>query len=104
MKKQITPYKRIDRYAFDRARFKTIDEMQEYIRNNTTEDYVVVDNLLYTMEEYDMSGKQITYHNRRTGNTILVETKDRYKLGFGDAVVSLLKNYGIYRNDIAYAD
>ena len=105
-RKQITPFKRIDIYAFDKARYNTIKDMQKYVRKNGCEDYIVVDNILYTMEEYDESGKQIEYYNKRTNNMIMVETSNRYnkEIKFSDAVVELYNNYGVYRNDISYAD
>lgn len=102
--KTITPFKRLDRYALKEARFKTIEEAQAYIRENGTPDYLAIANILYTMEEYDNDGRYIDYHNRRTGNTLKVYTSDRYKLGFSDAQLELLENYGFFRNDINFAD
>lgn len=103
-RKQITPFKRIDRYAFDKARYKTVEEAEKCIRKDGTEDYIVIDNILYTMEEYDNDGQNIAYYNMRTGNRVEVDTSNRYKNGFGDAKVSLFENYGAWRNGIVYAD
>jgi len=102
--KTTTPFKRLDRYAFKKARFQNILEAENYIRKNGADDYIAVDNLLYTMEEYDMDGQSITYYNRRTDNMIAVSTSDRYKNGFSDAKLEIFENYGVYRNDISYAD
>jgi hypothetical protein len=103
--KKYTPFKRLDRYVFPHARYKTVEDMQKDIREHgKCEDYVAVDNVLYTMEEYDNDGQYIDYHNTRTGNTIKVSTENRYKLGYKDAVVDMYENYGISRNDIVFAD
>ena len=80
-----TPFKIIDKYAFDEHRFKTIEEAQAWIRKNTMPDYIVIDDILYTMEEYDMGGQDTSYYNKRTGKTLSVKNKDRYKFGFGDS-------------------
>jgi hypothetical protein len=61
-------------------------------------------NIIYTMEEYDMAGRQVSYYNRRTNNMVLVATSNRYDTGYLDAEVELFENYGFYRNDITYAD
>jgi len=102
--KKTTPFKRLDRYAFKKARFKNISEAENYIKKNGADDYIAVDNLLYTMEEYDKGGQYIAYFNKRTGNMIEVLTSNRYKNGFGDAKLELFENYGVYRNDITHAD
>jgi hypothetical protein len=110
-RKIITPFKRLDHYAFNYARFENIEQFQNHIRSafgsqDHCPDYIVVDNVLYTMEEYDMDGKYIEYYNKRTNNMIRVETQNRYSkdIGFSDAVVEFYQNYGVWRNDINYTD
>ena len=84
---------------------QTKEELQLFIRKNGTPDYVKVNGIIYTMEEYDMSGKEISYVNKRTTNRITVYTENRYgKLKFSDAIVELIENSGYYRNDINYYD
>ena len=99
-----TPYKRLNKYVFDEHNFKTLEEAQNYIRkNNKSPDYISVAGILYTMEEYDNDGQIIMYANRRNNTTIVLDTADRYKNGFGDAVLTAL-SAGSYRNDLVYAD
>ncbi len=101
-----TPFKRLVRYVGqgkDSWSFKTLEEAQEYIRKNKTPDYISVDGILYTMEEYDNSGRQILYANMRNKLTLEVTTQDRYKNGFGDAVLEQYPS-SCWRNDISYAD
>lgn len=102
--KTTTPFKRIDKIVFDKARYKTLADAEKGIREHKADDYIAVDNILYTMMEYDMGGQFITYYNLRTNNMLEVKTANRYKNGFGDAVLELYENYGAYRNDINYAD
>jgi hypothetical protein len=102
--KKYTPYTKINKYVIKKHIFKTLEQAEKYIRKNNAPDLIAIDNILYTMEEYDERGRQIDYHNMRTGNTITVMTEDRYKLGFGDATLELLENYGVSRNDITYYD
>ena len=102
-----THYKRLVKYVGegkDSWNFKTLAEAENYIRKNGTPDYIAIDNILYTMEEYDSSGRYIAYYNKRTDNHLEVITSDRYKKGFGDAELDLFENYGAWRNDISYAD
>lgn len=99
-----TPQAKIKKIVLDQAIYKTIKDAEEGIRKHGADDYIAVAGILYTMMEYDMDGQNIDYYNRRTDNLIQVDTHNRYKGGFGDAVVSLFENYGAYRNDINYAD
>ena len=81
--------------------FKNIDVFQEAIRKHgKLPDYVKVGNVIYTMDNYDMSGKEVHYGNKKTGKGLLVETEDRYKKGLKDAIVS--DSSGFLRNDISY--
>lgn len=104
--KKITPFKRIDKYTTKKERFDTLKNAEKYIRKNGTSDYIVIDNVLYSMSEYDMSGKTIEYHNMRTGNSVFVETSNRYdkNIKFSDAVLSIIENFGVSRNDVFYTD
>ena len=102
--KTTTPYAKINKIVFNHARFKTLEDAENYIKKHGTDDYIAVDNILYTMMEYDMGGQIIQYYNKRTNNMLEVKTSNRYKNGFGDATLELYENYGVYRNDISYAD
>lgn len=103
--KKFTPYKRIDFYAFKEHRFKTLKDFEYFLHlANKAPDYIVVDNLLYTMEEYDHSGREIIYQNRRTKKVIEVDTSNRYSdSGFRDAEVIGYPAIS-HRPDIVYAD
>jgi hypothetical protein len=103
-KKVFTPHSKINKYIVKKHIFKNLEEAQKYIRKNGTPDLIAIDNILYTMEEYDMSGKEIYYHNMRTGNTLFVRTSDRYEESFGDAELELIENYGVSRNDLTFYD
>ena len=98
-----TPFKRLDRYAYDEHRFLSVEQAQDYIRKNKTPDYISIAGILYTMEEYDESGKQILYANMRNKLELEVRTQDRYKLGFADAELDLYP-LCCWRTDINFAD
>ena len=63
-----TPKKILKEYGL--ADNMTLEDNQKYIRENGTDDYIAVDGVLFTMEEYDMSGNQVSYFNKR--NQILL--------------------------------
>jgi len=102
--KKTTPYKRIDKIVLKKARYKNLTEAEKSIQKEGTEDYIAIDNLLYTMMEYDERGAIIQYYNMRTNNMLEIATSNRYQNGFGDAKLELYENYGVWRNDISYAD
>ena len=65
-------------------------------------DYVKIGRLVYTMHEYDMDGKYITWANKKHEYMIEMTTSDRYRNGYSDAVViSYAPSY--LRSDINYA-
>lgn len=67
-------------------------------------DYVIVDGILYTMEEYDHDGKNVMWANRKHEMQMCVETVNRYgSLGYTDARVDIWPAIS-WRNDIAYAE
>ena len=86
--------------------YANIKDLQHDIRNNIgIPDYVCIMGVLYTMEEYDMDGKEISYVNKRTTNRIILHTKNRYsELGVSDANIELIENSGFYRNDVVLID
>ena len=84
--------------------YKTIEELQEYIRLNGTDDNLIFKGIVFTMDLYDSVGEVITYGNKRTGKGLLIETANRYGSNkFRDAVVIEVENAPT-RNDIAYLD
>ena len=81
--------------------FKDFTELQKHIRKNGTSDYVKVNNIVYTMDEYDEAGKEISYGNKKKGKGFIVKTEDRYKKGFEDAEIEEDES-SCFRNDIEY--
>jgi len=82
------------------------DDFQDYLRKSFGQwpDYVVVNNMLFTVENYDSEGKEVIYGNLKHQKTLTVTTSDRYgKTGRSDAVVELSDLFS-YRNDINYAE
>ena len=84
--------------------YKNFEVLEKDIRKNGLKDYFKVNGIVYTQEEYDESGKQVLYANKRTNSGFRVNTSDRYKEGFGDAKVEFDNNWGFYRDDISYLD
>jgi len=88
--------------------FKTVKGFQNFLqkkyRSNGTIDYIDIGGILYTMSEYDMSGKIISYYNHRTGLGFDVITGNRYRDGFTDAYIEEPYEVGYYRNDITFID
>lgn len=77
----------------------------KYIAGSEKIDYIDIAGILYTMEEYDMSGKEISYYNKRTGLGFAVCTSNRYsETGFKDATLCAPYVTGFYRNDISFVD
>lgn len=83
-------------------RFNTLNGLQNYIRKVKIPDCFKLQGIIYTMDYYDMDGEQLTYGNKRTWNSIEVETRDRYK-STKDATVTLLENCTYY-DHIEYID
>jgi hypothetical protein len=99
-----TDKKLIDEFVFEENQFKTVAEAQRFIRKNGAPDYIAIGNILYTMEEYDMSGKELIYYNKRFDKAVYVQTANRYKLGFGDANLEIVDEIGRYRQGFFYAE
>lgn len=88
--------------------FKTAADFQQFLqtkyKKDETIDYVDIDGILFTMDEYDLNGQTMTYYNKRLDLAFEVSTSNRYQNGFSDAQVSEIYNRGSWRNDINYAD
>lgn len=98
-----TPKKVLNKYINPGHNFDSILALQAYIRRYGTLDYIGLNNVLYTMEEYDMGGQSIIYANRRNSTQIEIRTQNRYAKGFGDATAEVSEAFS-WRNDISYAD
>lgn len=85
-----------------------LNDLQKEIRaTNNAPDIVELlidgEKVIFTMDNYDLAGKQVTYGNKRTGLAIEVNTDDRYKTGYKDAELELYQA-DCFRNDITYID
>lgn len=99
-----TPFKRRQRYVNDENSFDTIEEFEQYLREyNTAPDFISIDGILYTMEEFDEAGVYLIYANRRNGLNIEVRTTARYTNGYEDAEVEFYPAFS-YRTGFVYAD
>lgn len=98
---EVSPEKK--KFIENIVKFKTPLEYQDWIRkNNKLLDYVNIDGIIFTQDEYDMSGKEVTYGNLEHEKSLMVTTENRYgESKFSDAVVDMDKLYS-YRNDINY--
>lgn len=85
--------------------FKTAEDFQNWIRKNQrTPDWVAVAGVVYTMDNYDGEGREISYGNVSEEKMLTVKTENRYgQLGFSDAMVEEDDLFG-WRNDINYLD
>lgn len=85
--------------------FKTPADFQAYVREKcTAPDAMIVDGIIYTQDNYDMAGREITYGNKSTGLALTITTHDRYgESRFEDAKIEVYED-GSYRNDINYLD
>jgi len=94
----------LTREAINMRKFKTVEAFQKYVRENGTPDIVNVQGILFTMDNYDMTGKEISYGNRKKEKSMFVETENRYGLNkFKDAIV-YIEDMCSYRNDIHYQE
>ena len=83
--------------------FKSFEELKTFIRKNGVRDVFKVDNIIYTQDNYDKEGKEVSYGNKRTLKGFIVNTEDRYKKGTQDAEIEFLGD-SCLRNDISYYD
>jgi hypothetical protein len=88
--------------------FKTLEEFQNNIRNKgrvpdhvMINEYEVLKDVVFTMDNYDVPGEEINYSNKKYSQQLIVLTKGRYNTGFKDAVV-VKENACGFRNDINY--
>lgn len=90
--------------------FKSIAGFQKFLQSGKYPkchdsgclDYVNVAGVLYTMHEYDMNGRTVTWANKKHWRMIEMTTADRYKQGYSDAIIEAYEPIGL-RNDISYA-
>lgn len=86
-------------------RFNTLKGFENFLRkNNFAPDFFKFRGIIYTMEQFDNQGKELSYRNKNTTNGIYVYTQSRYKEGYVDAEALFEENEGFYRNDITYME
>jgi hypothetical protein len=84
--------------------YDDVSAYQAYLRaDGKCHDAMIVDGMVFTMDEYDMAGRTITYGNKKHWKQITVSTSDRYDLGFSDAVVEQ-EEMTSYRRDLVYVE
>jgi predicted AAA+ superfamily ATPase/ribosomal protein L37AE/L43A len=99
-----TSPKLINEYTSSSQRFKTVEDYKKHIQNGgKLFDYIVVDGLLFTMEEYDASGHEVTYANKTDKKTVHIEWANRYE-DMTDITDIYMDDMYSWRDDISYAD
>ncbi len=94
------------RQKYTDEEFTDAQALQDFFRSGKTlkYDYVTVNKVLYTLEEYDMEGDYMTYANDKHKLQLRVDTSNRYgALGFTDATVYLWP-VDYVREGITYAE
>lgn len=71
------------------------------IKNLT--DYVSIGGILYTMESYDVDGREVIYTNKKLLKSIYCNCENRYH-STSDMQVEQINNIVSYRTDIYYAE
>ena len=66
-------------------------------------DYISVGGVLYTMESYDCSGKEVVYTNKSLLKSIICTCENRYH-STSDMKVEQVDNICYYRNNIHFAE
>jgi len=95
----------IQRIKNEEPRYETAEQFETAIRNgDEISDYIWINNVLYTMDNYDMTGEEINYGNKTDEMEMVVRTANRYSDdGFSDAEVEIREQWW-YRTDITYMD
>ena len=83
--------------------FKTTEEFQSYLRQEgEIPDNVTIGGILFTQDNYDNSGEEISYGNMRTQKTLFINTENRYE-SKSDARVTI-EDFLFGRNGFPYKD
>jgi len=83
-------------------RFNSLNGIKDFFIKRGSIDYFKFKGVVYTMEQYDLEGKQVDFKDKVTTNQISIYTDDRYKTGYKDCKIELIENIGFYRDDISY--
>lgn len=76
---------------------------EKYLREtNKPLDHVIVNKILYTMDNYDEAGKEISYGDKKHKHTMYINTSNRYsQKRFKDAKIEITESLS-YRPEINY--
>lgn len=83
-------------------KYRSAKLFKKAVRNSikNLDDCVIVNNVIYTMDNYDLEGREITYGNVKFKKTLIVNNYDRYK-STEDTTVKIEEGF-FFRNDINY--
>jgi len=81
--------------------YKDLKEVEKDIKKGVLFDIIKIGGIVFTQDFYDLSGKEITFGNKKKNKGFIIETNDRYKEGFNDAILSWVDN-PLFRDDIHY--
>lgn len=82
--------------------FSTVKDYERWIRMNPNlPDVVTIGDVVFTMDNYDEEGKEVSYGNKENEKSFIVLTENRYK-SHSDAKVSEIEPMTSYRTDITY--
>lgn len=82
--------------------FKTAEQFEKYLKTKeTAPDYVKIENMIFTMDEYDMEGKEVTYGTKTHNKTMFLTTENRYKTKYQDVKIEIADAV-CFRNGINY--
>lgn len=80
----------------------TKEDWLNMVKQGDILDVVKIEGILYTMDNYDMEGREISYANKSTRTGFTITTSDRYSSSkFFDAIIEYEEDVPI-RNDITY--
>jgi predicted RNA-binding protein with PUA domain len=83
--------------------FRNAEGYRNNLRDNDKlYDVVQIEDVIFTIDNYDLSGKRTSYGNKRRGLAMVVETDDRYE-SMEDAMVYIFYT-DVFRDDITYID
>lgn len=87
-------------------KYKNGKDFEKFLR---TEDYcpdfVKIGGIVFTMDNYDEEGKEISFGNYKKEKSFIIITDPKYKTsknGFNNAVVEEIVDCDSFRNDIVY--
>jgi hypothetical protein len=84
--------------------YKSLNGFEKDIKKNGVCDIVKINDVVYTLDYYDLSGELITYANKRTGLGISIFTSNRYGTNKFNDVEARYERNMLIRNDISYYD